>query len=351
MEWKPCGSATLVGSMPHKDREKVINFILENLKEIPLWPQLPFYPEERMMNQYLEGLPGYTKEWMESLSVDTSSADFERDLYEFYSDYMAISEEPEKIALSRFAMGEKTGKTFMSFLRALHDRKVTALKGQVVGPFTLLSGMKDKSGRLLIFDDRMVDVVSKHLAMKALWQANQLKYFTDKVIIFFDEPALAGFGSSAFIGVSQELVKSLISEILSVLKPQNVMVGIHVCANTDWSLLLNSGVGIINYDAYNYSDKFMLYKTDIISFLERGGIIAWGIVPTGEDKVKMETPENLFLKLENLIRHHLREIAIEDVYKQSIITPSCGCGTLSEEVAEKIVKYTVECASLIKSRI
>jgi len=37
-------------------------------------------------------------------------------------------------------------------------------ESQVVGPFTLLSGLKDQDGRALLFDERFVDIVPKLLA-------------------------------------------------------------------------------------------------------------------------------------------------------------------------------------------
>ena len=58
------------------------------------------------------------------------------------------------------------------------------------------------------------------------------------------------------------------------------LAAIHVCANTDWSLILNSAVDIVNFDAYAYTESIGLYATVLSAFLKRGGTLAWGLVPS-----------------------------------------------------------------------
>ena len=61
-KWQPIAAATLVGSMPHKDRNRAVELILDAVPEVPVWPQLSSFPAEQMMIQYLEGLPGIREE-------------------------------------------------------------------------------------------------------------------------------------------------------------------------------------------------------------------------------------------------------------------------------------------------
>ena len=60
--WQPLAAATLVGSMPHKNRREVIDLILREMSEVPVWPQLPSFQPEQMTVQFLEGLPGIRQE-------------------------------------------------------------------------------------------------------------------------------------------------------------------------------------------------------------------------------------------------------------------------------------------------
>jgi len=117
------------------------------------------------------------------------------------------------------------------------------------------------------------------------------------------------------------------------------LAGVHVCARTDWSALLNSKVDIVSLDAFNYFDSFMLYGSDVMEFLQRGGVLAWGLVPTSEQAMELE--------VSNLIEMYQRQanavsskgIDSNLFKKQVLITPSCGTGNLNLAVAEKV--YTL----------
>jgi len=353
--WKPNCAPTMVGSMPHRNRKEVIEMILNRLDEIPVWPQLSPYKSEGMMVQYLEGLPGLIQEDDERYIFDTELPNFEEDLYRLYDAYVTVSgDESYRDVLKNFAFGPETGATFYAFTEALerHGKDYIALKGQVVGPFTLLSYLKDKNGRLALYNEKMQDVVPKHLVMKALWQAEELKKYSRRVIIFFDEPALAGYGSSAFISVSREFIEKMIAEMCSLLQSHGVMVGIHVCANTDWSLLLRSSVDIVNFDAYSYSDKFLLYSSDIRNFVQKGGYIAWGLVPTDEsEKIWKESVESLEALLVKMIEDLSDKGLVKgDIFRSSLVTPSCGCGTLTVEDAEKVLDLLVTTVHRVRER-
>jgi hypothetical protein len=110
------------------------------------------------------------------------------------------------------------------------------------------------------------------------------------VIIFIDEPALAGFGSSELISISKEEILACLREVVDAIHTDGGLAGIHVCANTDWSLVLESGADIVNFDAYAYFDRFILYGDPIREFLAAGGMLAWGIVPTLEPERSGKRP-------------------------------------------------------------
>jgi len=349
---QPLASATLVGSMPHRDRGKVIELILRTVPEIPVWPQLPSYPSEGMMVQYLEGLPGVHRE-SERTCVRTDTEEFDRELYAFYEEYLEVESEARALEDSRFKMGSETGESFFRFLEILdgHRAALKAVKGQIVGPFTLLAGMKDQQDRALLYDDRLQDAVAKHLAMKAKWQIGRLRAFGCPVIVFLDEPALAGFGSSAFISVTRELVQSLLKEVVEAVHQAGGLAGIHVCANTDWLLAFESGVDIINFDAYKYFDRFALYGDAFSRFMADGRLVAWGMVPTlDRGAILAESAQSLadkwFAQIQHLVTPRL---PTQTILAQSIFTPSCGCACLEESLAERVLELTGSLSELMKT--
>lgn len=352
--WQAAASATMIGSMPHRDRSRVIDFVLDQLPEIPAWPQLSVYPAEQMMAQYLEGFPGVRTVEGRTF-VDTASPEFESELYSFYEEYLEVEAGTADLRESRFRFGPETGRSFYAFLEAIQRRGVQpkALKGQVVGPFTLLSSLKDPLDRALLYDDRFKDIAAKHLAMKARWQAGRLGAPGRQVILFIDEPALAGFGSSAFISVTADLVLELLKEVVDAIHDSGALAGIHICANTDWLLAFRSGVDIINLDAYNYLDKFALYSGAFGEYIEAGGTVAWGMVPTlDRDAAAREDAGRLADRwTESVTGLVSAQVTPGRILSQSLFTPSCGCSGLPEELAERVLKTTRELSILMKSRI
>lgn len=330
------GAPTLIGSMPQRDRQSAIRLVLEAVPEIPAWPQLTAYPAEQMMAQYTEGLPGLVSEQGRRF-VRSDTPEFDRQALIFYEQYLALDGGSLQLDDSVFKMGEETGATFRLFLESVKVARlpVRALKGQVTGPFTLLSGLKDQDGRALIYDERFLDIIPKLLGIKARWQIEAMKTFGVPVIIFLDEPALAGFGSSAFITVSAELVLRMLAEVVDAVHGAGGIAGIHVCANTDWLLAFKSDFDIINFDSYGYFDKFALYSKEWFEFMAGGGNIAWGVVPTLDlDALRAETPESLARMWTGQVRALAAgRVETKEIIAQSLFTPSCGCGSLSEESA------------------
>jgi methionine synthase II (cobalamin-independent) len=352
--WLPEGAATLVGSMPHKDRERVIAFTVEEMGEIPVWPQLSAYHREQMMVQFTEGLPGLVIRNGRSAFL-TRGPQFEEELLAFYEEYLSVVAGDLPLGRSRFRLGHENGRTLFAFLEYLAKRRapVKGVKGQIVGPFTLLSGLKDEDDRLALYDSRLRDVVVKALALKAQWQTELLGRFDAPPVIFIDEPVMSGFGSTAFISVSAADVRAMLEEVVSHIHQAGGLAGVHVCGNTDWSILFGSSVDIINFDSYTYFERFALYREDLASFLKRGGIVAWGLVPTAdEDLVSGETSASLVQRWVERGRELTGpELSLGSLLHHSLITPSCGCGSLSEAIAERVVRLTRQVSETLRREL
>ncbi len=84
------------------------------------------------------------------------------------------------------------------------------------------------------------------------WQIQKFQPFADKVICFIDEPILSGFGSSTYVTVKREDVVGLLNEVITAVHADDALAGIHCCGNTEWSILIDAGVDIVNFDAFEY---------------------------------------------------------------------------------------------------
>jgi len=353
-DFKPNCLPLLVGSLPMDNHLEATSLMLQYTPEIPLWVQLPLYREEGMLYQFLPGMPGLEISG-EEFYIDTSTERFEDEVLLFYEEYMAIVEEPGKIHGSRFALTDRTARGFSVFMETVKSlpHLPLAVKGQVTGPITMGIGVKDQAGRLLFYDERMRDIVTKQVAMSAMWQVAKLSELNTpgRPIIFFDEPGVVGFGSSTYISITREQITESLREGIDAVHLAGGVAGIHICANGDWSLALESGVDIINFDAYSYFDRFVLYRDGLMSFILNGGILAWGIVPTGNPEyVESATLDSLWMLWNGQVQQ-LESFGIsrERIISQSLITPSCGTGSLSLEHAIKVLSLTKALSERIAS--
>ena len=194
--------ATLIGSLPLSDHGKASDLIMEYTPEIPFWAQLPVHKKEGMMVQFTPGLPGFYSDDGDGF-VNTDSDSYHHELLEFFEDYMAVVEGNIELDTSRFILKENTARGFFVLLERLQKLSAppVAVKGQITGPFTFCTGIVDQNKRAVFYEPQIRDAAVKLLAMKARWQARQLSQFQKPVLIFFDEPALAGIGSSEFTSI------------------------------------------------------------------------------------------------------------------------------------------------------
>lgn len=342
----------LIGSLPMRDHAEATRLVLKYVPEIPLWVQLPAYREEGMIPQFIDGLPGVRVD-SEKLCVDTSQPDFESEVLSFYDDYLGVTEGGRDLQSSRFALTAHTAKGFFELIDQVKSlpEPPKAIKGQITGPITMGTGLVTQEGRAVFYDPQLRDAVTKLLVLKAKWQVRMLKEAGCPVILFFDEPALAGYGSSAFLSITKEDIAVCFDEVIGAVKEEGGISGVHVCANTDWSLILDSQADIVSFDAFSYADNFILYPKQIRAFMERGGILAWGIVPTAAEDLRRVTCETLIEKLlEDFNKISAIGIPLDQVRKQSLITPSCGTGSLLLEEALKVLDLTKEISQVLRQK-
>lgn len=310
--------------------------------EIPSWVQFPKRDfHENMMVQFTEGMPALVQ-GDDRVQFDTSTPDYVDQLTEFYENYLGIIEASDVTALEQFSLSEQYAPGFHEFIAQLEllPAPPLMLKGQVTGPFTLGTNLLDQDRRCSYYDEQLHDVVVKTVAMKALWQLTSLGAFELPMMIFLDEPALLGYGSQTFITISREDVVQDINEVVAVIHGQSALAGVHCEANTDWSLLMETELDILNFDAYDHMDSIALYPAELDLFLARGGILAWGLVPTlDKAAAASETAPSLLSRFEAGVDLLVgKGLDREALLCKALITPSCGVGgVLDEPLAARVL--------------
>ena len=322
--------ATGIGSLPFKDPLNACRIVFDNFKKIPFWPQLPMRSyREHMYCQFSEGLPGIIiDDNKKSIYIDSKkAASGMENLYQKYLDD----------DLEYFKISENYAEGFYAFCGGFKAaaKGVDFAKGHVTGPVSFALSVTDENKKSIIYDKDIFDMVTKVLVMKARWQIHKLKALAKNIIIFIDEPYLVSIGSS-YVNIPIDDVTKSLDEIFLAIKNEGALSGVHCCGNTDWLMLLKRDVDILNFDAYNFMKEFFLYPDDIKDFVNKGGTIAWGIVPSSE-AIDKETPLAISKKLKGALET-LSKKGIDRKSVSSLVTSSCGLASLGEERAKKIIE-------------
>jgi hypothetical protein len=325
-------SPTGIGSVPYLDVRDTCRRILDLCPHIPFWPQCVKRSRlEDMVVQFTEGLPllQVTEDRKVLLTVH---GDAEKDLLAFYDRFLA--EDVGHFALSKdYAPGLHE---MLGLIERAPGKVGPFVKGHTVGPVTFGAAIKDREGRNLFFYPELAEAFVKALAIRALWQVRELGRSGKRPILFLDEPYLAGYGS-AFTPIQRHEVVALIKEVVDYVRERSeAIIGIHCCGNTDWSMIVDTGPDILSFDAFSYLDYFFLYPGELRRFVESGGTVAWGIVPTFGFTGR-ETVEDLSTRLQEGL-NKLHDLGLDPgrVARQSLLTPACGTGTLEPAAADQV---------------
>ncbi|MBI4708024.1 MAG: methionine synthase [Candidatus Omnitrophica bacterium] len=337
------GLATGIGSLPHKDADSALDLIFKYVPEIPFWPQLPKRDHrEGMVQQFSEHMPflrlkGSDVAYLTKGIPEGELETFYERIIEADTDYFQISEDYSKGI-----------RAFIQRLEKADLSKISFLKCNITGPFTFAASFKDEKGVSLLHDAVFLQACLKGLAMKAIWQIKLLRRFAKKLIVFIDEPYLGCFGS-AYTPLNRPEVIAGLSEMASDIKAGDVLLGVHCCGNTDWSIFTDTpGIDIINFDAYGYLDKVVLYADNLKGFLKRGGILCWGVAPTDAFDGS-QTPEMLVAKISEGINILAKKGIDRDLLSENLlISPACGLGSLDLEKAEGILRLLSETSFLLR---
>lgn len=333
-----------IGTVPHDDPREAVDFMLKYNPDCPAWPQLPQADfREGMYIQYLEGMPAATvdeegrRAWFNAGSAPEALADFYERLFSEDLDYFAIS--------PGYARGLEP------FLEKMPLSGARFIKGQVTGPASFGLTMTDEDNKPVLYHADLFEAIVKGLALKGRWQEERFRQVAPGLtpVVFYDEPYLTQVGS-ALISLSPEQVVASLNECFAAI---DGITGIHVCGGTDWGLVASTDVDILHFDAAHHSREFFLYEKELAAFMERGGWIGWGILPTDEgvrDRKTTDLVEQVLRGAEK-ISGFCSGIGAHDVLKRSFISQSCGTGTLSLELAERCFAGAAEVSDVLRDEI
>ncbi len=301
---------TAMAVMPHTEVERALKAALS--LDVPFWPQLPNLSyHEDMYVQAAEHFPGIVLDVPKrrlSFSIDRFAEELEETLARF--------DQPE-----HFDISTAYSVVYHRFLALDHSRR-PAIRGQLEGPISFGFNVLDQNDRPILFDDTVRPFMLEFMARRLNVQLERLKQLNENAFMFVDEPGLQ-FLFSAMAGYGDARAKKDLDEFFAMVERPR---GIHLCGNPDWDFLLGLDLDVLSLDIYTNAEIFSAYTASIQRFLDRNGIIIWGIVPTGADAFEKENLDSLTGQLESVWKVLSRKgIDSSQLLQRSMLSPATCC--------------------------
>jgi hypothetical protein len=328
---------TAMAVMPHKDVDRALDLALT--MDIPFWPQLPHvsYTED-MYVQAAEHFPGILLD-MENRTLRFSMEKF---IIEF-EETMVHFDEPEYFDISK-----EYSVVYHRFLEMdFSDRP--AIRGQLEGPISFGLNVLDQDKRPILFNDTIRPFMFEFMSRRINVQLERLMKLNSNAFMFVDEPGLQ-FLFSALSGYDSTKAKNDMEQFFAMIQQPR---GVHLCGNPDWDFLLGLDLDILSLDIYQNGEVFSSYSESIKRFLDRGGVIVWGIVPTNFEPFEIENINTLEARLTevwNLLAY--KGIDREFLISRSLISPATCClvNPDGEKTVEKAFGVVKELSRRLQDR-
>jgi hypothetical protein len=319
------GTPSAVGSLPHLDASAAAADALRLQPELPASPQLPNrHRREGMLAQVATGMAGVT---------------VAEDGWRLRVDRRRVGTGDVEAPLDADAFGAT--RTFLDVAAAAgHTGPV---KLQVAGPVTLGLALLDGGARASKVWSLAAAVVRGRV--KALLAEARQKLPGSPVVLVLDDPGLTAYLAPGFPLGAEDTI-DLLSGALAAAGGDDVLAGVHCCGPTDWRLVLHAGPDLLSLpvDATVGADA-----PGLSGFLDRGGWVAWGAVPT--DRPFGDREDAHWRRLNTLWGELSRNGCDPTKLRmQSVITPACGLALHRPEQVETVYRLVRRMAERVQDQ-
>jgi hypothetical protein len=344
-----CGT-TAMGIMPHKDVDKALDLALG--LDIPFWPQLPHVSlYEDMYVQTSQNFPGIEIDFHKA-RLAFHTAKFQESL----EDYFTRMDQTETYALT-----PEYSVVFQKFL-SKKLQTYRAIRGQITGPVSFGFKVLDENLKPIIYNEEVKTILFDFIQKKVNLQYQELKKRNPHAFVWVDEPGL-GYVFSGLSGYNDQQAKE---DYFQFIQGIEGLKGLHLCAEVNLPYLLELGIEILSFDAFQIGFMPKEYTQSVAEFIKKGGIISWGIVPTELKALEAQTPEKLASLLSGYweVISENTDLSSDQIAEQALIAPARCClvelaidaverskaNNIEEKIVEKAFSFLPELSQLLKKR-
>lgn len=341
LSFQPACLPVAQGSLPHSSPVQALGLLLKTTPALLAWPQLPRRNfREQDYVQSVIAFPGLIlDERAEYAYVDRSIA--KREL-----DHLSLAYLQDKSSFGALTAEDAPGLTELRRILSMGQGFTgRALKSQIMGPISAGLQLTDEQRRPLAYDPMLIEALVHHLTLRIAWQSAQLADLATDVIICLNEPFLDAF-ASPFCPLDWDVGVELLEWVFSGIRGCR---GLATSGPVNWTALLQTSVELIHFDAYNYGTLLLEAAELFAGFLERAGIITWGLIPSDEGVLAHETTPTLLARFDALLARLVAAgLSREKVLQASLISTSGGLAQVSVAGAERAMQLCAEVSAELR---
>lgn len=241
---------------------------------------------------------------------------------------------PEQVA----ALGELIGQAERSHVRGA--------RLELSGPLSLSLQIVDEQERPLAYDPALRGALAQQLSLRAAWLHVQLSTSLGNALICLDEPFLEAL-DSPFCPLNWEEGGTLLAQALAELPAPR---GLCTANSPNWAAVLALPVDLVFFDAYAQSAGLIQAASAVAGYLDRGGLLGWGIIPSDPAVLAQERAETLARRFVSSVEYLAAAgaIAVEQLLAQALISTSGRLGHLPPDIAAQAAARCEEVAAWLR---
>lgn len=334
------------GALAYETLDSAVRMSAKLFEKMPYLPLLPNIKEdETLLKRTLSNLPGVKLDGKKVL-FKVGSEKYKKAL----TNLEKACNNPIDELLEPYAVESVFMEKFEHLINKFHPTEACM---NILGPFTLSQILLNAAEEQMPADKSFRKLFIQAICVKAFWFINKIKEISKNTtpIIVLEEPMLANLGNLRRYDedLTSEYVTGLFAKIVEKIQPTGALIAVQCFDKCDWKIPINGGVDIISFDAYNNPNNLCIIPDTILEYLERGGKINWGIVPTINEHIVKNInldilEKRLFNTFEGLI---LAGVPRPLVYNSAMVSIQGDVNKLPIIFAEKALILSTQLAKRI----
>lgn len=338
-----------LGTLPYDNIKHTTAMMAKLFRDIPFIAMLPnLSRSENITRRFFEHLPGISYSDDGQFIMEARTQEYAKGMAALDAAY----KNPDSDEVEKFGYDAEFMEKFFQMIKKFKSHTAVI---NLPGPFTVSQILTPIAEEQVLADKSYKKMFTQAVCVKALKIIRQI-YKTNPnttPVVILEEPAL---GQLSLIKHENEIINNdfvveLLYKVISKIKTYGAVAGVQCLDKCDWSIPIKAGADLISFDAYRNPNNLSIIKKPLTDFLNKGGMINWGIVPVTSDIVVQGIKadyiyKRLMLAMDSVINSG---VPSELIYNSAIISVNGDMDKLSVLFAEKALMMLSQLTSRLTS--